>query len=91
MAKGPAAGTAARSTRTSIDAMPRTAEPGVPPQATTDRVAVLVRTLATSNRRRKSTSGREGSKTWKSFRASPTNSSTRLNPAGAEARPRTVT
>ncbi len=54
--------TAARSTLTSIEAMPRTAGPGAPPQATTDRVAVLVRTLATSNRRRNSTSVFGGSK-----------------------------
>jgi hypothetical protein len=88
---GGAVTTAARSTRTLIEAMPRTAAPGVPPQATTDRVAVLVCTLATSNCSRNSTSVLGGSKIWKSFSASPTNSSTLDSPAAADARPRTVT
>ena len=83
--------TAARSTRTPIEAMPRTALPGPPPQATTESVGVVDCTLATSNRRKNSRSVRPGSNTWKSFSASPTNSSTLVRPAGAEARPRTVT
>lgn len=74
-----------------MEAMPRTAAPGGPPQATTDKVAVLVCTLATSERKRNSTLVLGGSKIWKSFRASPTKSSTRDKPATADARPRTVT
>lgn len=90
-ATGGAVTAAALSTLTSIDAMPRTAAPGAPPQATTDRVAVPDCTLATSNLSRNSRSVLEGSKTWKSFRASLTKSSTLVSPAAADARPRTVT
>ena len=42
--------TAARSTATSIEAMPRTGEPGVPPQATTESTARLAGTPAASKR-----------------------------------------
>jgi len=41
-AMGGAVTTAARSTTTLMEAMPRTAAPGGPPQATTDSVAVPV-------------------------------------------------
>jgi hypothetical protein len=80
-----------RSTLITIDAMPRTAAPDRPPQATTDTVGWLDGTLATSKCRRNSTSDLAGSNTTESLSASPTNSSTRLRPAAAEARPRTVT
>jgi len=91
MAMGGAATTAARLTRTSIEAMPRTALPGAPPQATTDKVGVSDGTPATSNRRKNWRFVTPGSNTWKSFSASPANSSTLVSPIGAEARPRTVT
>lgn len=57
MAIGTAAVTPARSTLPSIDAMPRTAAPGVPPHATTVSLAVVGCTPATSNRSTNSTSG----------------------------------
>ncbi len=83
--------TAGRSTLTSTEAMPRMAEPGPPPQATTVSLGRLAATPATSKRRKNSTSAFGGSTTWKSFSASPTKSSTRVSPAAADARPRTVT
>jgi hypothetical protein len=50
MASGAGTETAARSTAISIDAMPRTAAPGAPPQATTDSTARLAGTPAASKR-----------------------------------------
>lgn len=80
-----------RSTRTSIEAMPRTAGPGAPPQATTESTARSDCTPATSKVRTNSRFVWDGSKTWKSFSASPRKRSTRVSPAGADARPRTMT
>ncbi len=85
---GGALTTAPRSTATSMEATPRT---GAGPQATTVRIGRSDCTPATSKRRRYSTSVPAGSTSWKSLSASPTNSSIRLNPVGADARPRTVT
>lgn len=88
---GATGATVDRSTWASTEAMPRTALPGPPPQATTDSVAGLACTAATSKVRAKSTSVAGGSTRRKSFNASPTKSSTRVTPAAAEARPRTAT
>jgi hypothetical protein len=85
---GGAVTTAPRSTATSTEATPRT---GAAPQATTVSVGRFDCTPATSKRRRYSTSVCGGSTSWKSLSASPTNSSIRLSPLGADARPRTVT
>ena len=88
---GAAVTTDGRSTATSIDATPRTAPPCPPPHATTVRTGRSDATVATSKRRRYSTSPWAGSTSWKSFSASPTNSSMRLSGSGADARPLTVT
>lgn len=88
---GGAVTTERRSTATLMEAMPRTVALPVPPQATTERAGWSDATPATSNRRRNSTLVCGGSTTWKSFSASPTNSSILDRPVGAEARPLTVT
>jgi hypothetical protein len=87
---GGAGGAPARSTCTSIEAIPRAAAPGAPPQATTDSVALPAGALERSTCRVKSRLAEAGSKSWKSFSASPTNSSTRLRRAAAEALPFTA-
>lgn len=78
------------STWTSIEAMPRTAPPGLPPHTTTERVAFPAAACDRSPRSWKSRLFWAGSNTWKSFSDSPTNNSTRPRPRGADALPRTV-
>ena len=69
--------------------MPRAGVPAAP-HATTVTVAVPAGALDMSASRVKSIVLRPGSKSWKSFSASPTNSSTRPRGTGAVARPCTV-
>ncbi|HTJ77140.1 MAG TPA: hypothetical protein VL337_17405 [Acidimicrobiales bacterium] len=81
----------ARSRATSSEATPRTIDPGAPPHATTTKVVRSPVSRDTSTCNDQSRAVWAGWNSWKSFSDSPTNSSTRLNGVGADARPFTVT